>query len=196
MWRRHYKEIVFMLVGVIVVGACLIIYIQEDNYLVCGKSETTGRTHCVRKDEDEAVEREKIERIAVMVDKLIVFVEYMKKEYPDDVITQRLEARFDPMKVTEIMKSSEDVAYSINKGEKIRVCLDEDDANTLMFVGLHEMAHIAYAGEGHNMEYWMTFKRILTEAEKIGVVKNVDYKKNPTSFCKKLINDNPYFDLD
>jgi len=68
------------------------------------------------------------------------------------------------------------------------------DPNTLMFVAIHELSHIATKSIGHKDEFWENFKFLLTESSKIGVYKQVDYKKNPKRYCGTEINDNPYFD--
>ena len=92
--------------------------------------------------------------------------------------------------------------YSENKGEKIAFCLGDDkedldnliDQNTLMFVALHELSHLATKSIGHTKEFWDNFKFILQESEKIGIYTPVDYKKNKTNYCGMKIKDNPYFD--
>ena len=66
--------------------------------------------------------------------------------------------------------------------------------NTLTFVALHELAHIATKSVGHTPEYWKNFKFLLTQAEKINVYKPVDYKNNPQEYCSMTITDNPYYD--
>ena len=69
------------------------------------------------------------------------------------------------------------------------------DPNTLMFVAIHELSHIATKSIGHKDEFWNNFKFLLGEAKKIGVYKPEDYKKNPRRYCGTNISDNPYFDM-
>ena len=69
------------------------------------------------------------------------------------------------------------------------------DANTLTFVALHELSHIATKSIGHKEEFWTNFKFLLEEASKIGIYEPIDYKKKPTRYCGTTINDNPYYDL-
>ena len=68
------------------------------------------------------------------------------------------------------------------------------DANTLTFVALHELSHIATKSVGHNEEFWDNFSFILGEASKINIYKQIDYKKNPARYCGMDITDNPYYD--
>jgi hypothetical protein len=95
---------------------------------------------------------------------------------------------------------SSDTSYSENKGEKIVVCLrDKTDApnyplvgqNTVMFVILHEMAHLMTETIGHTSEFWANFKRILHDAVQIGIYTPVNYARQPTPYCGMSISDSP-----
>ena len=81
----------------------------------------------------------------------------------------------------------------------IALCIRDEygefhDFNTIMFVALHELGHIATADheEDHGPVYWRNFADILEKAEKIGIVTNIDYKKHPTKYCGLDITFNPY----
>ncbi len=101
------------------------------------------------------------------------------------------------------MPTSEYTAYSENKGEQIALCLsnkgkkDNDnliDKNTLMFVALHELSHLATKTIGHDETFWKNFKFLLKESEKINIYKPINYKNNSTNYCGMEITDNPYYD--
>jgi hypothetical protein len=55
---------------------------------------------------------------------------------------------------------------------------DTVDINTLMFVCLHEMSHIATASIGRGTEFWTNFKFILEEAQSIGIYDPQNYWKS------------------
>jgi hypothetical protein len=130
-------------------------------------------------------------------------VTHLISKYPDKENVKRLAKGYNPQKICETLPTSEYTAYSENKGEKLAFCLDTEknskgrliDTNTLMYVALHEMSHIATKSIGHNDEFWGNFKFIITEAKEIGVYNPVDYKKEPARYCGTNITDNPYFDL-
>jgi len=125
------------------------------------------------------------------------------KKYPDKANITRLINGFNPKKISETLPTSEYTAYSENKGEKIAFCLDKKknksgkmiDENTLMFVAIHEMSHVATESIGHTDEFWNNFKFLLECAAEIGVYSPEDYKKKPQEYCGTSITDNPYFDL-
>ena len=179
---------------------CLIIYYQSDAFdLKCIISSKDGNKYCVR-------ERDKMELAANLLadatQKMKDVVNYLKEKQPNDPRTKRLTEGFDPTKVNETLPTSELTAYSENKGEKLAFCLNQSkngskliDINTLSFVSLHELSHIATESVGHNQDFWQNFKWILQNAKEAGIYSPVDYKKYPQEYCGMTINDNPYYDL-
>ena len=79
---------------------------------------------------------------------------------------------------TKLFLQASTTAYSENKGEKLAFCLDTEknggnliDPNTLTFVAIHELSHIASKSIGHTDEFWNNFKFLLGEAKKINIYK-------------------------
>ena len=60
-----------------------------------------------------------------------------------------------------------------------------------MFVALHELAHVASAGQGHGDEFKQNFVWILKYATQIGIYQSVDYASKNEKFCGEVINSNP-----
>jgi len=140
--------------------------------------------------------------LASVVEKCKKLVEYVHEKYPTQDNVIRLYEGFNPQKIMETLPTSEHTAYSENKGEKLAFCLNkknEDnsnliDENTLMFVAIHELAHIATKSIGHKSEFWDNFRFLLTEAKAAGLHNPQDYKKSPQEYCGMKITDNPYYD--
>lgn len=90
--------------------------------------------------------------------------------------------------------------YTVDKGARIKFCVRDKkdgslhDAGILVFVGLHELAHIGNPTWGHNMDFWEVFKFILREAVEAGAYTPIDYKKQPVEYCGMNVNHNPLFD--
>jgi len=141
-------------------------------------------------------------KLAEVTENMKKIVNHCYEKYPERNNVERLKEGFNPKKITETLPTSEFTAYSENKGEKIAFCLDKNkngnggliDLNTLTFVAIHELAHIATKSVGHTEEFWNNFKFLLHEAEDLGVYHPVDYKKKPKEYCGMKITDNPYFD--
>ena len=176
------------------------IYQESDSFqLKCIVSDIDGNKYCVR-------ERAKLELVADLLAKITnnmkALVLHMKKTYPDRKNVQRLVSNFNPKKIYETLPTSSYTAYSENKGEKLAFCTTTTkqgnkliDENTLTFVAIHELSHLATKSVGHTDEFWSNFKFLLKEAKKEGIYNPVDYKKNPQPYCGMTITDNPYFDL-
>lgn len=183
-----------------VLFVCLVIYYQSDAYdLKCIIASNDGNRYCVR-------ERQKMDSaanlLADVTQKMKDMVLYLKEKQPDDERTQRLVKGFNPTKISETLPTSELTAFSENKGEKIAFCLNKKkngskliDINTLTFVALHELSHVATKSIGHGQEFWQNFKWVLQNAKEAGIYSPIDYKKNPEEYCGMNINDNPYYDL-
>lgn len=70
------------------------------------------------------------------------------------------------------------------------------DLNTLVFVGIHELTHIAMDQVDHNEKFWRVFKWMLIEAVDIGVYVPVNYFINPIMYCEKInISYSPLYDI-
>jgi hypothetical protein len=61
----------------------------------------------------------------------------------------------------------------------------------MMFVALHEMAHLATESIGHTPEFWKNFKWLLGEAVKINIYTSQDFNNKPVEYCGVKITDNP-----
>ena len=188
----------FILICLIVILSYRIYRDSDLFHLKCIISNIDGNTYCVR-------ERSKLElaadKLAKVNQNMKSLVEHCKNNFNSEERIKRLTEGFNPKKITETLPTSEFTAYSENKGEKIAFCLDTEknnkgrliDLNTLTFVAIHELSHVATYSVGHTPEFWANFKFLLEEAEKINIYKPVDYSKNPKKYCGMEINDNPYF---
>lgn len=178
------------------------IYRDSDIFqLKCIMSTVDGDKYCVRERKDV---QKAVNLLASVTEKMKALVKYLDEKYPkesgkDNV--RRLVQKFNPRKIVETLPTSEYTAYSENKGQKIAFCLNkkkEDnnhliEENTLMFVALHEMAHVASKSIGHNTEFWDNFTFLIGEAEEIKVYTPIDYSKKNEEYCGMTITSSPYF---
>ena len=175
-------------------------YYDNDFFqLKCIVSDVNGKKYCVR-------ERNKLKEasdlLASTTENMKKLVAYLDQTYNTRPEVQRLVKNFNPIKIKEILPTSEFTAYSENKGEKIAFCLSKKskddlnsliDANTLMFVALHEMSHLSTQSIGHTDEFWSNFKFLLQEASTINIYVPIDYKRDNQQYCGMDIKDNPMF---
>ena len=186
---------------ILIILLCIKIYSESDYAnLKCIISNLDGNTYCVRERNKLELAADKLSKVSTNLKKL---VEYCKIQYPDQENVKRLVKKFNPKQIVEILPTSKYTAYSENKGEKLAFCLNTEknnnkliDLNTLMYVALHEVSHIASKSIGHTDEFWQNFKFFIEQANTINIYKPIDYKKTPAKYCGMDIRDNPYFDIE
>ena len=143
-------------------------------------------------DKQEAAER--MSEVCTNLKKLISHV----KQYHDEPY-KRLVDKFNPDVLEENDLGAQSTSYSENKGEKIIVCMRDKtkepypfiDENTIMFVLLHELAHLMTESIGHTPEFWTNFRTLLHDCIKCGKYTPINYSQNPVEYCGMTISDTP-----
>lgn len=157
------------------------------------KSTIDNKEYLVQDKKDA---QEAANLIALIRQRLILLVENLIKTHPaDDPRIIMLKSNFNPDSLKEGEDESGYTSYSINKGEQIVLCLRNKDKlvdiNTMMFVVLHELAHIATESVGHTPEFWDNFKWILEESINVGIYQKKDYDKESVEYCGMTITSTP-----
>lgn len=91
----------------------------------------------------------------------------------------------------------EDTSFTVNK-EEMMLCLTPRsgaeklyDINKLMFVALHELAHVGSKSYGHGKEFVMLFIYLLKKGIDLDVYDYVNYHKEPEEYCGISLNTTP-----
>lgn len=90
--------------------------------------------------------------------------------------------------------TSDYTSYSVNKGEELAFCLRSKkngnlhNINLLMYVALHELAHVGCHEIGHTQLFKEIFEFYTKEAIKIGIYKYDDYDSNPVEYCGMVLS--------
>ena len=177
----------------------LIVYMIYDTYymgtLIPVTSTIDNNTYYVRDLPDSQAAADLIAQIRKHVETLI---RHLEKIAQSDERTANTVKNFNGDHFAEAPANNANTSYSINKGEKIVLCLRSKDLekklvdlNTMMFVTLHEIAHLATNSIGHTDEFWTNFKWILEESVNIGIYRHVDYATKPKEYCGMNIVSNP-----
>ena len=194
------SDIITYVLVIFIIFLSFKIYEESDYFnLKCVISKKDGHKYCVRNRENLESSASLLE---VVTQKCQKMVDILYEKYPKQERVIRLKNGFNPQRINEILPNSQYTAYSENKGEKLAFCLDTEknsngrliDINTLMYVALHELSHVASKSIGHTDEFWDNFKFLITESKEIGIYNPVDYKNNNTKYCGMNITDNPYYD--
>lgn len=120
----------------------------------------------------------------------------------DHAIAYRFVKKYNREMIEETdLRWTDDTSWTIAKGEKMYLCLRDKnnhkklvDINTLVYVCLHEMAHVANPEWGHGKQFWKIFAFILSEAVSCGIYNPIDYVKYPVNYCGVVVNYQPLFD--
>ena len=194
------KFLTFLVILLLFVIILSIIYRNSDSFLEYRKSQNGVKYGIQEKLENSNTALELLSKLHTNMNQ---FVDDLKSKYSNDDRIKRLVNGFKNVQIEETTedKHDDDTAYTINKGELMSICLREynagrpfHDYNTLCFVVIHELAHIASITEGHNSEFIDNFKFLLKEAVLMGYYYPVDYSKNPFLYCGKVkVTNNPYF---
>lgn len=158
-------------------------------------SNFDNQKYLVRQLDDD---NDAADRLAKLRSNLTKLSQYLSKNFPEDPKVQRLLRRFNPNNIMETDGNSSYTSYSVNKGEKMVICLRKRDGsnelidlNTIMFVTLHEYSHVMTKSVGHTEEFWDNFRFVLRNAIKIGIYECVDYQSNPQKYCGIEVNSSP-----
>jgi hypothetical protein len=183
--------------GFLIIGLFIIFIFLLYQYHYHSKIEKVVSTIDNRKYEVQVKDdaQEAADLIAKIREKLVLLVNHLIKTYPRDDRIERFKSNFNPDRLKEGIDDPKYTSYSINKGEQIVLCLRTNnklmDLNTMMFVVLHEMAHVCSISIGHTDEFWSNFKWILEESINIGIYKKQDFKLKNVEYCGITITDSP-----
>lgn len=135
--------------------------------------------------------------LADIRERLQQLTRHLEKAEPDDARTRRLVLNFRPERISEGPDDSKYTSYSVNKGERLVFCLRQKDAartlmdlNTMVFVAIHELAHICTVSVGHTPDFWDNMRWLLQHAINIGAYADQDFKK-PKEYCGIQITSSP-----
>lgn len=169
--------------------------------LVEVKSNVDGRIYKVRDLEDK---QEAADLLAKMRMKLTTLTDNLEKKYPDKKQVKQIIKNFrsDPNRFLEATPDAQHTSYSVNKGESVHLCLRQRETgdeslvneNVMMFVAIHELAHICTESIGHGPDFWNNMGFLLKEAEGMNLYQYTDFKAQPVSYCGMKITDSPRYD--
>jgi len=189
------NELTTVIVVIVIVLCFFLHYESKYSELTYVKSGIDNRQYLVRNVEDK---QEAADMLATIRKNLDTIVNHLGKNNSHDARVERLISNYRPEKLSESIPNTNYTSYSVNKGEKIVFCIrskDEKqelvDINTIMFVAIHELAHVMTKSIGHTEEFWNNMKYLLKKGISIGVYKNHDYKSNPIPYCGTEITDSP-----
>lgn len=169
--------------------------------LVQVKSSVDNATYYVRDMPDKQRAADLIAKVRIKIQNLY---DYILQKFPDKPQVKQWNRNFipEPSRFLEATPDAEHTSYSVNKGEKVHLCLRQRNGqdeqlvteNIMVFVTLHEMAHTITPSIGHGPDFWNNFGWLLKQAEAKGIYSYEDFKSHPVSYCGMNITDSPAYD--
>lgn len=187
-------KFIIILIFLLIILVFLKVSKKEVEYI---KSDIDGKSYLVRDVKDKQQAANMLARIRSNllllnkhtlenIDKYSEFAQYIN----------RVNVRVNDVVINESSEDSVYTSYSVNKGEQIVFCLRSKrsrtkihDLNLMMYVAIHELAHIASPEYGHTDLFKKIFAFYTNTAIEIGVYKHIDFKNNPTEYCGLTISE-------
>ena len=186
--NREYMDVSMIEVFIFIIISLMLgmyvynIYNAEVEYFT---STVDNRKYLVRSLPDK---QQAANMLAEINRDLVSLINHMRKKFPEDLNVKRLFDNYNPNAMSEGSPDSGYTSYSVNKGEKLVICIRNKDnsfvdKNVVMYPAIHELGHIMTPEIGHTKMFWDNFQVLLKEAIDIGIYKKIDFQANPTPYC-------------
>ena len=189
-----------LVLGVLGAGAAAFALKQSNYDMAHVESTVDNQKYIVRNLPDK---QEAADRFARVRGKLLRLMRDLKQSDGKKPFVEQMIHNFDadPSRFSESTPDANYTSYSVNKGEKVYLCLRQRnereelvDENIITFVALHEMAHIGTVDIGHTPLFWNNFGWLLKRAEDMQIYKYTDFAAHPVEYCGIRITDQPTYD--
>ena len=191
------SQIILFLIIILFFTIIISIIIEHSELFLEYRTAQNNKIYGIQEEFNES--NKALELLSKLHQEMDNFVIDLYKKLPNDERIQRLVKGISSIKIEEA-PNDDGSSYTINKGEMMALCLRHKtdnhpfhDYNTLQFVMIHEMSHIASVSEGHNQEFIDNFRFLLREAKKLGYYEPVNYSKSPINYCGIKVTNNPYY---
>lgn len=173
----------------------VVVSLARTRGMVYVTSSIDGKRYLVN---DSPSKAQAADALAIINQRILQLIRSISTKRPNERCVQLIQKRYKPNR-TELSEGQADpkyTTYTVNKGESIVFCLKPRqgsetvyDINLLMFVAIHELAHIGCPSrDNHNEEFQAVFRMLLQEAITIGVYTYQDYSQKPVEYCNLSIS--------
>jgi len=158
-----------------------------------------------RKNENPEISKRIAIQLNIVREKGNQIVNYCyKNSLPNKKVADRLHKRWRKITskkngIRETSIGEKSAAYVLNKGDQLRMCVRKrndptklEDSNTMIFVLLHELAHLMCVKYGHGREFQEHFAFITKKAVEQGIYRYQNFKEKSSSYCGTKITNDAY----
>lgn len=183
----------------------IIYLIYKDRDIVYVKSNIDNNTYIIRRghSKDQKYLQDSADILAEINQRIVLLIDHLQikftKNYDINHNIDKLKETFNHSILSEAAIDKRYTTYTVNK-QDMHICLRTRDSqenpydiNTLMYVILHELAHLCnYDKEGnpingHGEEFKKLFKILVKEAIDLKIYNYIDYNIQPKEYCGIMI---------
>ena len=161
------------------------------------KSNLNDKEYLVQNLEDK---KEATYMLSIIHKRIFILRDYLEKnisKYPEyqEYIKQFCN-RINNLVLQENAPDGKYTSYTVNKGDEIALCLRSrkdgklHNINLVMYVVLHELAHVACPEIDHTELFKKIFIFFLEIAIVLKIYKKINYQINPHEYCGLTISEN------
>lgn len=169
------------------------------------KSIVDGKTYTIRNGQGKSEEflQESADALGTINLRIQTLIKFLDSKYKNNNeynhIIKKLKENYSPYMISEAAIDNRYTSYTIDK-QDMYLCLRTRDShekiydiNTLMYVTLHELAHLCNYSksgvpiEGHGPEFRKIFALLVREAIQLNLYQYRDYSRNPQEYCNIMI---------
>ena len=110
--------------------------------------------------------------LTVLKEKYSALLAYVHSPANTDPRWNKLKHRAIVTGLVDYDKSKGAIAFNVNKGYEICICLAGDDVNSAFYVLLHELAHMTVTEYDHTTNFWKNFKDLKVLCNSLGIYDN------------------------
>jgi hypothetical protein len=189
--------IIYVILAIVIYYIIFYKKVFHSDNLVLEKSTLDGESYLVQNKSDKLQTANKLAFIKANIKSIINYLKNNKDNYP--LKKNSIEKFLSRTKIINIKERPEHetdyTSYTINKGDMLVFCLRSSylqnihDNNTIMYVVIHELAHVFSDGYGHGEEFVENFKFLLQISKKINIYEPINYLKTPQEYCGMTIQE-------
>jgi len=187
----------YTLIFIVVIIILILIYKSSTFGSTYVRSTVDGQNYVVKDVSDKQISAD---LLAKLKKNIMLFCANLKmkkageyKEYEQYI--DQLCSRINDVVIMENINEDEFTSYSVNKGEQLIFCLHSKtngkphELNLLMYVVLHEIAHIACPDYGHGQLFKQIFGFFVKTAIKLNIYSYINFNQEHVEYCGMTIYD-------
>ena len=187
-----YIEFILILIIILV----LYFYVFNDNRILVEAFD--NNKYLIVDSKNKKLNKDKVDTLAKLHKVALTLANTMyKNKIPNAKTGELINNRLKNLKFSEVKQGDKSTAYTLNKDVEMGFCLIDPPTHTiiilekLIFVLLHELAHVMSVDLGHGHEFQENFSFIVKLAIKLGLWKDLEFEKKPLTICNTLVTTSP-----